>query len=71
MLGNDPLNLQAADPGANRQKGDSNAASWLPANKAFRCRYVSTQVEVKAKYGLWVTAPERDAILRVLQNCPG
>lgn len=68
---NDPLNLLPADAGANRQKGDGDAATWLPANKSFRCRYVSRQVAVKSKYGLWVTAPEETAIERVLGSCPG
>ena len=49
-LANDPLNLLAVDAGANRSKGDSNAASWLPPNKAYRCAYVARQVAVKAKY---------------------
>jgi hypothetical protein len=32
----------------NKQKGDGDAATWLPPNKAYRCTYVSRQVEVKA-----------------------
>ena len=72
QFANDPRNLQAVDPSANRQKGDSDAASWLPANKAFRCSYVGRQVQVKAAYALWVTAPEKDAMRRVLKGCaPG
>ena len=67
---NDPLNLQPADAGANRSKGDGDAATWLPPNKAYRCQYVATQAAVKTKYGLWVTAAERDALLRVLAACP-
>lgn len=70
-FGNDPLNLLAVDASANRQKGASNAASWLPANKPYRCDYVARQVAVKAKYGLWVTAPEAEAIERILDGCPG
>jgi len=70
QFANDPMNLLATDPSANRQKGDSDAASWLPRNKAFRCEFVSTQISVKAKYGLWVTAAERDAMSRVLDGCP-
>ncbi|QIX27086.1 DUF1524 domain-containing protein [Nocardioides sp. JQ2195] len=66
---NDPLNLLPADASANRQKGDGDAATWLPAYKPFRCEYVARQVAVKQKYGLWVTAPERDAITRVLEGC--
>jgi hypothetical protein len=68
---NDPLELLAVSSSANRQKGDSDAASWLPPNKAFRCAYVARQVAVKAKFGLWVTPAERDAIRRVLSRCPG
>ena len=49
-LANDPLNLLAVDAGANRQKGDGDAATWLPANKRFRCKYVARQVAVKQRY---------------------
>lgn len=68
-LANDPLNLQAVAARTNRQKGPRDAASWLPPNKAYRCRYVSRQVQVKVTYRLWVTRAERDAVLRVLRSC--
>ena len=68
---NDPLNLLAVDYSANRQKGDGDAATWLPANRSYRCAYVARQVAVKATYGLWVTQAEHDAIARVLDGCPG
>lgn len=71
QLANDPLNLLAVDGPTNQAKGDSDAASWLPPNKAYRCAYVARQVAVKAKYRLWVTAAERDAVARVLTSCPG
>jgi hypothetical protein len=67
---NDPLNLLAVDAAANRQKGDGDTATWLPANKSFRCAYVARQVSVKLKYALSVTAAERDAMRRVLGRCP-
>jgi hypothetical protein len=67
---NDPLNLLAVDASANRQKGDGDTATWLPANKSFRCSYVARQVAVKLKYALSVTAAERDAMRRVLGKCP-
>ncbi|SDE56423.1 HNH endonuclease family protein [Rhodococcus tukisamuensis] len=66
---NDPRNLLASDGPANQQKSDSDAASWLPPNKAYRCTYVAKQVEVKAAYRLWVTQAEKDAISRVLDTC--
>ena len=67
---NDPLNLLAVDGPSNSSKGDGDAATWLPKNKAFRCEYVARQVAVKARYDLWVTQAERDAIARVLASCP-
>jgi hypothetical protein len=68
---NDPLNLLAVDGPTNQRKGDGDAATWLPPRKAFRCAYVARQVAVKHKYGVWVTAAERDAMVRILQTCPG
>ncbi|MFM7013465.1 MAG: HNH endonuclease family protein [Actinomycetota bacterium] len=69
-LYNDPLNLLAVDGGANSSKGDSDAASWLPSNKAFRCEYVARQIAVKLKYQLWLTAAESSQMKQVLQQCP-
>ncbi|WGW12780.1 HNH endonuclease family protein [Saxibacter everestensis] len=71
VLANDPLNLQAVDGPTNGQKQASNAASWLPPNKAYRCVYVARQISVKAAYGLWVTKPEKSAMERVLDSCAG
>lgn len=71
QFANDPLNLLAVDGPTNQSKGDSDAASWLPPNRAYRCAYVSRQVAVKRRYRLWVTAAERSAIEGVLAGCPG
>ncbi|MEX3610094.1 DUF1524 domain-containing protein [Rothia sp. LK2588] len=68
-LANDPMNLLAVDGPTNQGKGDSDAATWLPPRKEFRCTYVSKQVDVKAKYHLWVTQAEKDAIASTLKNC--
>jgi hypothetical protein len=69
QLANDPLNLMAADGPTNGAKGDKDAASWLPPNKAFRCEYVVRQTAVKAKYQLWATRAEHDAIAGILATC--
>lgn len=69
QLANDPNNLLAVDGPSNEAKGDSDAADWLPPNVATRCRYVAMQVQVKATYGLWVTAPEKAAMTDVLEGC--
>ncbi|MGV9709997.1 GmrSD restriction endonuclease domain-containing protein [Gordonia sp. NPDC003424] len=66
---NDPRNLQPTDGPTNSQKGAGDAATWLPPNKAYRCTYVSRQIDVKAEYRLWVTAAEKSAMQRVLSAC--
>ncbi len=70
-LANDPLELLAVDGASNQQKSDGDAATWLPPNKSFRCQYVARQIAVKLKYQLWVTSAEKDAMTRVLRDCPG
>ena len=68
---NDPLNLAAVKGRLNSQKGDGDAATWLPPLKSIRCAYVSQQIVVKAKYDLWVTPPEKAAMQSLLAKCPG
>jgi hypothetical protein len=68
---NDPLNLIAVDFRLNRQKGEGDAATWLPPDKSYRCTYVARQVSVKAKYKLWLTPPEKVAISNLLTLCIG
>lgn len=67
---NDPLNLLAVDGAANQEKGDSDAATWLPSHKPYRCAYVARQIAIKYKYSLWVTPSENMAMQRVLSSCP-
>lgn len=69
-LSNDPLNLFAVQGRLNSQKGDGDAATWLPPLRSFRCSYVAQQIAVKAKYSLWVTAPEKGAMVSILAKCP-
>ncbi|HVF19450.1 MAG TPA: HNH endonuclease family protein [Mycobacteriales bacterium] len=68
---NDPLNLLAISGPANTAKSEGDAATWLPPSKGYRCAMVARQVAVKAKWSLWATPPERDAIDRILATCPG
>jgi hypothetical protein len=67
---NDPMNLLAVKGRLNSQKGDGDAATWLPPLKSFRCDYVARQIAVKIKYKLWFTAPEKEAMIRILKSCP-
>ena len=70
VFANDPLNLLAVDGPTNAQKSDGDAATWLPPQRSYRCRFVARQVAVKAKWRLSVTQAEHDAIARVLARCP-
>lgn len=69
QFANDPDNLLAVQGRLNSQKGDGDAATWLPPLKSYRCTYVAKQIAVKAKYGLWVTAPEKAAMKSILAKC--
>ena len=69
-LANDLLNLLAVDGLTNERKSDGDAATWLPPDARYRCSYAARQVAVKAKYLLWVTGAERDALRRILATCP-
>ena len=69
-LANDPMNLFAVKGRLNSQKGDGDAATWLPPLKSFRCAYVAQQIAVKAKYSLWVVPPEKAAMVSILAKCP-
>ena len=67
---NDPMNLLAVKGRLNSQKGDGDAATWLPPLKSYRCDYVLRQIAVKIRYKLWFTAPEKEAMIRILKSCP-
>lgn len=67
---NDFLVLRATDVRTNTAKSDRDAATWLPPLKSSRCGFVAHQIAIKAKYALWVTPAEHDAMTRVLGGCP-
>ncbi len=70
QFANDPLNLLAVKGSLNAQKGDGDAATWLPPLKSYRCEYVARQIAVKSKYQLRVTPPEKSAMEGILASCP-
>ncbi|MDT3445528.1 MULTISPECIES: HNH endonuclease family protein [unclassified Pseudofrankia] len=67
---NDPQNLLAVDGPTNIKKSDQDAGEWLPPAKGYQCTYVARQVGLKARYHLWVTQAEADAMRGVLSTCP-
>jgi hypothetical protein len=58
------------DGPTNGDKSASDAAAWLPPAEGYRCEYVARQIAVKAKYQLFVTAGEKEAMAEVLAGCP-
>lgn len=71
-LANDPYNLVAVDGDANYEKSDGDASEWLPADEDFRCEYMARQIGVKARYNLWVTKKEKQALRSTIaKECPG
>ena len=65
---NDPLNLIVTVASLNRQKSDSNAASWLPPYKPGRCDFIARQVAVKTKWQLFVTSSEKRIMVGILSK---
>ena len=47
-----PNTLIAVSASANRSKSDKDPARWLPPNRAYRCRYLKTWVDLKRHWGL-------------------
>ena len=66
---NDPRNLRAVKGNLNSQKGDGDAATWLPPQRGYRCEYVRSIIDVKAEYGVWVTPAEKEALHTQLSTC--
>jgi hypothetical protein len=67
------LDLQAAliavSRSTNRSKSDRDVASWLPPNRAYRCQYLASWVEVKFKWKLTVDIAERKSLEDGLLEC--
>ncbi|WP_328405900.1 HNH endonuclease family protein [Nocardia sp. NBC_00403] len=69
-LANDIDNLVVVQKQANRDKGSKSPDRWRPPRHEYWCEYARRWVGVKARYGLHVTPPERDALGEMLDSCP-
>src|SRR5690606_23217001 len=65
---NDPDNLLASDGPANMSKGDAGPGEWQPY-EGFQCEYAVAYVEVTHRYGLAVSAEDREGLDRMLGTC--
>lgn len=68
-LANDPDNLLAVNGHDNMAKGSKSADQWMPPNTAYACTYASKQVQIKNRYALTVTTPEKQALADALATC--
>lgn len=66
----DDRTLRAVSSGANRQQGENDPATWLPADRNVACEFVADWVMIKATWGLSVDEVEREAIETTLRSCP-
>ena len=67
----DERTLQAVSSGANRQQGEADPASWLPADHDAACRFVADWVAIKASWAMSIDELERDVVLLTLGDCAG
>ena len=64
-----PGTLIAVSASANRSKGDSDPADWLPPNEEFHSDYLTAWVLAKGYWGLSMDERERMAVYSVLGEC--
>ncbi|MFI1153866.1 hypothetical protein [Streptomyces sp. NPDC020817] len=57
------------DQQTNQDKGSETADTWQPPRAAYRCEYARRHVGIKAKYGLFVTPPEKAPLSGVRATC--
>lgn len=62
-------NLLAVSGPENQAKRDGTPADWLPSAVAYRCFYVGKYLGVAVRYGLPITAADRDAVAGVAATC--
>ena len=65
----DPAHLIAVSASANRSKGDRSPDEWRPPNQSFWCTYAVDWIDVKTRWTLSVSAPERQALGSMLATC--
>ena len=64
-----PNTLIAVHNGANRSKGSSDPANWMPPNNAFHCEYITMWIDVKSQFNLEMDERESNFIENKLEEC--
>ncbi|MEU8762861.1 HNH endonuclease family protein [Streptomyces sp. NPDC048659] len=61
--------LIAVSAASNRSKGDQSPDQWAPPSVDYWCTYSRAWTHIKSLYGLSITQPEKDKIIKMLDNC--
>ena len=67
-IANDPENLWAVHPSANRQKG-ANVSGWMPANLGICTRYLRALKHVTEKHGLELNNDDKATYNELVVKC--
>jgi len=65
----DKTHLLAVSASENRKKGALGPEDYMPPSRKFKCEYVKVWTRIKAKWGLAMTAREKEAIKKTLREC--
>ncbi|GAA3678598.1 HNH endonuclease family protein [Nonomuraea antimicrobica] len=61
--------LIAVSAASNRSKGDQSPDQWRPPLRSYWCTYSRAWIDIKSRYELSVTEPEREALAEMLTTC--
>jgi hypothetical protein len=61
--------LLSVDGESNMKKSDGSIDEWSPGLKKSICPYAINQIQVKYKYGLFVTSSEKSSLKNALKRC--
>ncbi|CAM5629975.1 HNH endonuclease family protein [Streptomyces narbonensis] len=69
VFANDLDVLLATDKQTNQEKSSKTPDKWKPPRTAYWCEYGRRWTGIKAKYGLTVSPPEKEAVRELLATC--
>ncbi|MGW0807045.1 HNH endonuclease family protein [Nonomuraea sp. NPDC002799] len=61
--------LIAVSAASNRSKGDQSPDQWRPPLQSYWCTYSRAWIDIKSRYQLTITEPERDALADMMATC--
>ena len=65
----DPNHLLPVDLSENRSKNDSTPLEYMPPNQSFRCPYLQIWINIKLRWGLFISKEEELFLKNELSSC--